>query len=209
MTPTAGGTTEVPADAGSRPRIEGHREQELLDATLDVLAEVGYDRLTMDAVAARARASKATLYRRWSTKTALVVDALLSQKGPVTLPDTGSLRGDLIGVYCGLGGLTDTRQVAILASVLTAIGRDADFAAAFHRDVIAPRVAITHQIFDRAKERGEIPEEVDVDLIGPALPGIVLQRHFLQGLPPDAAFIARVIDHIVLPAVAAAADHHR
>ena len=63
-----------------RPRIEGDREREILEATLDVLADVGYDRLTMDAVATRARASKATLYRRWNTKVGLVIDALLVEK---------------------------------------------------------------------------------------------------------------------------------
>ena len=66
----------------TRPRVEGDREQEILDATLDVLAEVGYDRLTMDAVATAARASKATLYRRWNSKVSLIIEALLSQKGP-------------------------------------------------------------------------------------------------------------------------------
>ena len=59
-----------------RPRIEGDREAEVLDAAVAVLAEVGYDRLTMDQVALTARASKATLYRRWSSKAELVVDAV-------------------------------------------------------------------------------------------------------------------------------------
>ncbi|MGL5927508.1 MAG: helix-turn-helix domain-containing protein, partial [Dermatophilaceae bacterium] len=63
--------------ASSRRRVEGDREREILSAALGVLAEVGYDRMTMDAVALAARASKATLYRRWQSKTALVVDALL------------------------------------------------------------------------------------------------------------------------------------
>src|SRR3546814_9475216 len=75
------------ADVHARPRIEGEREQEILDATLDILAEVGYDRLTMDAVAARSKASQATLYRRWNGKPALVIDALISEKEPLTLPD--------------------------------------------------------------------------------------------------------------------------
>ena len=64
----------VPAD-GARPRIEGERESEILDATIAMLLDSGYDRLTMDAVAGRARASKATLYRRWESKASLVVDA--------------------------------------------------------------------------------------------------------------------------------------
>ena len=60
----------TPAEAALRPRVEGDREQEILDAALEVLGEVGYDRLTMDAVAQRAKASKATLYRRWNSKAA-------------------------------------------------------------------------------------------------------------------------------------------
>src|SRR6476619_1461080 len=107
----------------SRPRVEGDREQEILDATLEVLADVGYDRLTMDAVATRAKASKATLYRRWNGKVSLVIDALLSVKSTPDLPDTGTLRGDLIASFCGMGGLTDAQSVANFSSVITAIHR--------------------------------------------------------------------------------------
>jgi AcrR family transcriptional regulator len=88
-------TPIAPTTEGTRPRVEGDREQEIFDATLQVLEEVGYDRLTMDAVASAARASKATLYRRWNGKVALVIDALISQKGQPAVPDTGTLRGDL------------------------------------------------------------------------------------------------------------------
>jgi len=66
---------------GPRPRVEGERESEILDAALVLLCRVGYDRLTMDAVAAEAKASKATLYRRWSSKQSIVVDAGLAQTG--------------------------------------------------------------------------------------------------------------------------------
>src|SRR3954465_7541694 len=100
-----------------RPRIEGDREQEILDATLRVLADVGYDRLTMDAVAAKAKASKATLYRRWTNKVSLVIEALQHTKSARDLPDTGSLRGDLQQVFCGVGGLVDPTAVAMFASV--------------------------------------------------------------------------------------------
>ncbi len=165
------------------------------------MAELGYDRLTMDAVATRARASKATLYRRWNDKVSLVTDALLSQKGPLTEPDTGTLRGDLLESFCGMGGLTDARQLAVFASVLTAISRDEDFALAFRRDFIAPRTAVGRRIFERARERGEIRADLDLDLFVPSVPGIVLHRLFLLGEEPDADLIARVIDQIILPAV--------
>jgi AcrR family transcriptional regulator len=165
-----------------------------------VLEEVGYDRLTMDAVAEAARASKATLYRRWNGKVALVIDALQTAKGPQQVPDTGTLRGDLLATFCGVGGLTDHSAVATFASVLTAISRDAEFAAAFREKFIAPKAAVGRAIFERARERGELREGLDLDLIAPALAGIVLHRMFLMGLPPDQEVIARVVDQIILPA---------
>src|SRR5271163_3763605 len=85
---------------GHGVRHRGHaldmsRDIAIRDAALDLLAEIGYDRLTMDAIAARAHASKATIYRRWPGKAALVVDALNCSKGSMLEPDTGSLEGDL------------------------------------------------------------------------------------------------------------------
>ena len=195
-----------PVDASSdapttRPRVEGEREQEILEAALTVLADVGYDRLTMDAVAHAARASKATLYRRWNSKVALVIDALKSTKGPTLVPDTGNLRDDLLQSYCGVGGLTDHSSVDTLASVLTAMTRDPEFAEAFRRDVIGPKVAATLTIYSRAQARGEIRDDVDLELVGGALAGIVLHRHYMAGDFPDQNLIARVLDQIILPAV--------
>src|ERR1700709_2381280 len=95
----------------ARPRVEGRREAEILDAAVDLLCHVGYDRLTMDAVAAEAKASKATLYRRWTTKSSLVVDAILRTKEALQVSDvdTGNLRDDLVQMACGHGGLSHTR----------------------------------------------------------------------------------------------------
>ena len=184
----------------SRPRVEGDREQQILDATLQVLGDVGYDRLTMDAVATRAKASKATLYRRWNGKVSLVIDALLSVKSTPDLPDTGTLRGDLIASFCGMGGLTDEQSVATFASVITAIHRDQDFAAAFRREVIGPKSQLSRTVFERARDRGELAEGVDIDLLAPALAGIVLHRLYIMGEVPDEALVTRVIDQIILPA---------
>jgi AcrR family transcriptional regulator len=184
----------------SRPRVEGDREQQILDATLQVLGDVGYDRLTMDAVATRAKASKATLYRRWNGKVSLVIDALLSVKSIPDLPDTGTLRGDLIASFCGMGGLTDEQSVATFASVITAIHRDRDFATAFRREVIGPKSRMSRTVFERARDRGELAAGVDIDLLAPALAGIVLHRMYVMGEMPDEALITRVIDQIILPA---------
>lgn len=189
-------------EASSRPRVEGDREQEILHAALDVLADVGYDRLTMDAVATSAKASKATLYRKWENKAALVIDALMAEKTPLQAPgDTGSLRSDLLATFCSAGGLADGHQVAVLGSVITAISRDPEFAAAFRERFIAPKVAIVRELYERGRERGEVRDDVDLDLVAAALPGIVLHRIFLLGDEPSPDLIARVVDQVILPAV--------
>ncbi|RYP88948.1 TetR/AcrR family transcriptional regulator [Nocardioides guangzhouensis] len=194
-------TPHAPDSTAVRPRVEGDRELEILAATLEVLADVGYDRLTMDAVATRAKASKATLYRRWNDKASLVVDALVVVKhSPEEPADTGTLRGDLIASFCGMGGLTDQQGVATFASVLTAISKDQEFATAFRRDVLGPKIAATSAIYERARARGEIRDDVDLDLLAPALAGVILHRFFLLGEQPTEDVIVRVIDQIILPA---------
>jgi AcrR family transcriptional regulator len=194
--------------AQARPRVEGVREAEILEAALAVLAEVGYDRFTMDAVALKAKASKATLYRRWNGKVQLVIDALhhdhqqhhYTEHRPV---DTGTLRGDLIAAFCGEGGLTDKPEVDTFGAILTAITRDAEFAEAFRSEVLAPKLAGSKALFERAKERGEIRADVDIELLAPALAGIVLHRFFLVGEPPTKELVLSVIDQIILPAAGA------
>ena len=194
--------------AAERPRIEGDRELEILAATLEVLADVGYDRLTMDAVATRAKASKATLYRRWTNKVSLVIDALQHMKGPHEVPDTGSLRGDLMTVFCGEGGMVGRESVATFASVLTAITRDEAFAEAFRTEVVGPKIAISQQIWERARERGELRDDADLALLEPALAGIVLHRVFVMGEQPTTDLITQVIDQIILPAATRGAAPH-
>jgi len=192
----------------TRPRVEGPREAEIFTAALEVLADVGYDRLTMDAVAQRARASKATLYRRWNGKVSLVIDALHhhhQHEAPAIPVDTGSLRGDLIESYCGSGGITDKPELDAFGAVLTAIVRDPEFAAAFRRDVIAPKLAASRAVFERAIERGEIGADIDIDLLAPALAGIVMHRLILVGEVPTRDIVTSVIDQIILPAATATA----
>ena len=190
----------TPQEAAVRPRIEGEREQEILLATLDVLAEVGYDRLTMDAVASRAKASKATLYRRWHSKAELVIEAVMLHKGPATSPDTGSFRQDLIEMSCGAGGLTDAKPLGMLASIITALNLDDEFAERFRRDFIGPKVAIGRLVYERAQARGEIRADLDIDLVTPALTGMVLHRIFLMGEHATPDLITALIDQIIIPA---------
>lgn len=190
------------ASPAARPRIEGDRETEILDATLDLVASSGYDRLSMDAVAVASKASKATLYRRWSTKADLVIDALqrASSAPQVCDVDTGSLRGDLLASACAPRGLTDDHPLAVMASVVTALHHDEEFARAFQRRFLAPKLATTRAIYERARNRGELPHEVDLDLITPVLAAVVLHRVLILRQPVDEPFVTKVVDEIVLPA---------
>ena len=191
----------TPTETGTRPRVEGERELQILDATLAVLDEVGYDLLTMDAVATRAKASKATLYRRWKGKPELVVAAIMAHKGEALVPDTGSLRGDLLAAYCGpSGGLDDPLAQSVLSAVVTAMGRDPEFAEVYRRDFIGPKVAASRAIYERARERGEVHPDSDLSVLAPALAGIVLHRAFLLGDAVTPELLGRVLDEVVLPA---------
>lgn len=191
----------TPTETGTRPRVAGERELEILDATLEVLADVGYDLLTMDAVATRAKASKATLYRRWRGKPELVVAAVTHHHTTTAAaPDTGTLRGDLLAAYCGSGGISDPRAQAVLAAVVTAMGRDPEFAEIYRREFIAPKIAASRGIYERARERGEVHPDADLTILGPSLAGIVLHRAFLLGDPVTPELVGRVLDEVILPA---------
>jgi AcrR family transcriptional regulator len=186
-----------------RPRVEGDRQDEILRATVEVLTELGYDRLTMDAVAAAAKASKATLYRRWSGKAELVVDSVARGCPMPADVDTGTLRGDLIMLSCGDGGLTDDVPMSVVAGLLTALHRDSALQRAFQERFLAPRQGLVDTIYRRAADRGEIPADADVELLAQALPAIVVHRSFVLGIPADPEFVERVIDHVILPAARA------
>ena len=190
----------TPTETGTRPRVEGERELEILDATLEVLDEVGYDLLTMDAVATRAKASKATLYRRWKGKPELVVAAIMSRKGEAVVPDTGTLRGDLLAAYCGAGGLNDPLAQSVLSAVVTAMVRDPEFAEVYRRDFIGPKIAVSRAVYERARERGEVHPDCDLSILGPSLAGIVLHRAFLLGDDVTPELVGRVLDEVILPA---------
>lgn len=191
--------------SANRPRVEGERENEILDAAVAILVEHGYDRFTMDAVAARAKASKATLYRRWTSKQDLIVDAVVRSRTATVSgdADTGTLRGDLIAFYCGPYGLTQTRTTQLVGSVLTALTTDPEFAEQFRTRFLAPKLLDAQVMFVRAQERGEIDAGVDVTLIGPAVAGILLHRTFVIGEQIDCAMVERVCDEIILPALQA------
>ena len=183
-----------------RKRIEGRRRLEVLDKAATVLLECGYDRLTYDEVATRARASKATLYRHWPTKATLTVDALLQVRAHTDdpVPDTGTLRGDLIAHAARHQDQPAT--FSLLASLVSALSRDHDLARQFRGRVLPLAESELRLIFSPAQLRREIPEQVDVSLATSILPALFLHRQLLDGSRLDRQTIIEVIDRLVLPA---------
>jgi hypothetical protein len=125
---------------------------------------------------------------------------VLAHKGPTTAPNTGSLRQDLLEMHCGMGGITDPKALGVLAAIATAMNLDPEFAEAYRRDLVGPKAAAARAVFERARARGEVREDLDLELIAPALAGMVLHRIFLLGEGPSAETIAALIDQIILPA---------
>src|SRR5664280_870863 len=151
--------------AGSRPRVEGTREKQILEAALDLLSETGYDRLTLDAVAARAKASKATLYRRWSSKADLVVEALLCMADTdVDLPDSGHLREDLLAM-ASRKGLFDPARAGVYCGLATAMSRDAQLAHALRVRFLDPHNDHLRALLEGARRRGQVRPDADLDLV--------------------------------------------
>jgi len=191
------------AAATSRPRIEGDRERQIFTAALELVGETGYDRLTLDAVAARARASKATLYRRWSSKADLVLDALscLESSPCVELPDTGSLRGDLLALAAAKG-MFEPERAEVLCGLATAMFRDPELRASMAQRFVDPRDDRMQALLERARDRGELRGDADVGLLCTVMPAMVLFQLTFQTpgeLPPG--YIQSVIDQVLFPAV--------
>jgi len=189
--------------AGSRPGSRSAaREQAILAAAAELVAEIGYERVTVDAIAARARASKATMYRKWPGKAELVADALRRQaeSRSAELPDTGSVRGDLLWIVASIAlTFTSADGGPSLVSLVEAIRADPVL-----RDVVDAQIRERSQhegalVCARAAARGE---EVNVSR-GPAVVGLALAhlllRTLLSGEPPGEAEQRDFVEQVLLP----------
>jgi AcrR family transcriptional regulator len=181
------------------------RDAALRQATLELLAETGYDRLTIAAVAARAHAGKATVYRRWATKVDMVVDAVTHKPTPVFCPDTGSLRGDLEAVSRSIGAQEDQLfDVRLLTGLVTAVLHHPELRAAIQQ-AADPAAEVLRVAFQRAVERSEISPGLNVELIASLFPALVFYRLILAGEAPTARFANLVLNELILPLANAAA----
>lgn len=179
--------------------MDAKRDVALRTATLDLLSEIGYDRLTMDAVAARTHASKATIYRRWPNKAALVVDALHCTKRWTALSDTGSLASDLDALGQSSTNHESGFDAGLMLGLVTALAHDSELREVFRERIIDPRTSQLREVFERAVTRGEISRYRNLDLLINLFPALWIQRILITGELPDAEFAAEVINDVILP----------
>jgi AcrR family transcriptional regulator len=182
-------TPEEPRRPG-RPRDAG-RDQAILGATLEILNEKGYAGLTIDGVAMHANVGRPTIYRRWPSKAALVVAAMV-ESGRIAMPvvDTGSLRRDLIAMQRRQVDLMNSptgRRVT--AGLIADLAVDPQLAETYVTQYIAPRRALLQQVLQRGIDRGELRADADFSFIYDLLVGPLFMRAIVWGeqLEPDAA----------------------
>jgi AcrR family transcriptional regulator len=179
------------------------RETAIVQATLELLAESGYDQLTIDAVAARARCSKATIYRRWPGKAALVVTAVRRHAGqPATAaPDTGSLRSDLLEALQVMRSSLLGQDTALILGLLSAMHRDAELADAVREQVLDAKHEVFGAVIARAAARGEVPATTDWTLLAEISSAVLFSRLLVTGEPLDDSFTRHLVDAVLLPAL--------
>lgn len=194
-TPTRQDPVDQPADsrepvsrgAGARGRV--------LRAALEVLDDDGLPGFTMEAIARRAGASKATLYRRWPTVGALLIDAMDATFQPFPVPDTGQVETDVAQLLTAFVSLLEhTPFPRLLAAFIDAAERDPALAAA-HADLTRRRREPLLTVLARARDRGQLPTGLDPEVATDLLASPLFYRRFIahQPIPPD--LVHNVITH--------------
>jgi AcrR family transcriptional regulator len=191
------------SDPLRRPRVEGEREREIFAAATELLGEVGYDRLTLDAVAARVRVSKATIYRLWGDKSALVDAAIGDRESEApTVPDTGSLSGDLRALAT-TPGFFDPERAAVISGLATAIHREPDRLGTVRGRLVDDGTKHVRALLERSVERGELTADVDIDLLSSVIPAMVLfQMTYKTEGGFGAGLVGDIVEKVLLPAIA-------
>ncbi|WP_033285642.1 TetR/AcrR family transcriptional regulator [Streptomyces sp. NRRL F-525] len=188
-----------------RSRITPEREAELYAAVLDLLREVGYDALTMDAVAARTKSSKATLYRQWGGKAELVAKAVRHSKpGRATDIDTGTLRGDMHAMVDREDDCRIEQNSALMRGLAMATHNNPDLLQAFRELLVEPEMEEFRRVTQRAIDRGEVRADCPaLEFVVHMMIGAFATRTVIEDLPPTKAYLTSYIDAVVLPALGA------
>jgi len=165
----------------------------VLAATTELLNTVGYERTSIEDVAARAGVHKTTVYRRWDSKAELVADAVrLDAEQAVPMDDTGTLAGDLQALAHNVAASVGSAEGATRSRSIVAASTHSDELMVEMHAFWAERLGLAEVIVERAVERGELPVGTDANLIIEAVVGPIWLRLLLTGEPIDADFADRI-----------------
>ena len=188
---------------GGRPR-DPSRDGVIRAAILQLLADVGYGALTMDAVAAEAGVGKATIYRRWRTKQDLVVDTISDlNAAEAHVPDTGSVESDLRALLHTLVGVVNGPTGAATLSLLSTVPRHPALAEAFRNGPLAVWQKSFDRVWEQAEARGEVGARFRTSVAAASIGRLLVQRWLLTGLAVDEAFADDVLTTVVMPLIRA------
>ncbi len=177
-----------------RPRSE-ELQQRILQATYELLNEVGFMALTIEGVAARAEVGKPTIYRRWSTKAKLVMDAFLSAVTPeISFPDTGLVKEDFRQQIQKIVKVMNSPRGEVLATVIGSGQMDSELIAAFRENWLLPRRNDAKRVFKRGVERGDLRNDVEPEVAIDALYSPLFYRLLLKHAPLNEAFVDELVD---------------
>jgi AcrR family transcriptional regulator len=180
-----------------RPRSETARAA-ILGASIALIREVGYDAVTMEGIAARAGVGKATVYRWWKTREALVVEAIGRIVAAVPDPDTGSTRDDLMVLMrATLRMYADPATAALLSGLVAAMARSAPIADAVRGGFVGMRRAAMERVLERGVLRGDLRADMDRALALDLLSGPLLYRYLISGQPVDEALARGAVDAVL------------
>ena len=188
--------TTPPTPRRGRPRSEKAHEA-ILDAAAELLLARGLGAVSMDAVAERASVSKATIYRWWPTKETLALDALYHEWDTArpSLPDTGSLRSDLLALVRPWIRVVRKRPYArVVAALVEETHTDPEFAKLYHERFVNPRRDPARAILRRAIERHQIRADTDIEVALDLLYGALFHRLLHAHAPLSDSFVEDVVD---------------
>jgi len=192
----------------ARPRSEEARRKALAAAT-DLIVERGVGNLTIEEVAARSGVAKTTIYRHWPERASLIIDTVRASFEHVGTPDTGSLRGDLEAFFFGMVRADLSGTVGhLMPCMIDAASRDPEI------EMLLDRISIERQqpvltIVERAQQRGELPADLDTQVVVGTIVGPIVFRKLIWRQPLDTAYVSGSLDVAIAglaamrPAVAA------
>jgi AcrR family transcriptional regulator len=184
--------------APGRPR-SARVDEAIVEAVLDLLAEgVPVDALSIEAIAARAGVGKATIYRRWSGKDALLLDALRALKGPPPQPLGHSVREDLIRLLSVVGRNSDQRTLKIMPCLVPEVHRSPE-GYRIYQELVESRREVMREVLRRGIDSDELRPDLDVELTMALLTGPVLMQRLLRWSPAldDPDLPSRVVDAVL------------